>query len=113
MKALKAMGAAVDYASQRVTFPQKMVEDFVNILKKKDQNGHREFAVPSLAHLETQIAQFFYDYARQKASVRLDTPGEFSALCDCIAIECARPSEREYVFPTTTGKSYEFVRQSL
>lgn len=49
----------------------------------------------------------------KKASVRIDTPGEFVVLCDGVALECARPSEREYTFPTTAGKSYEFVRQLL
>jgi len=49
----------------------------------------------------------------KKAFVRIDTPGEFLVLCDGVALECGRPSEREYTFSTTAGKSYEFVRQSF
>ncbi len=45
------------------------------------------------------------------AHVRIHTPGEFLVRCDGVVVECARPAEREYVFPTTAGKSYEFVRQ--
>ena len=43
--------------------------------------------------------------------VRLDTPGDFAVRCDGVALECSRSAEGEYVFPTTVGKSYEFVRQ--
>ncbi len=45
------------------------------------------------------------------ANVRIDTPGDFLVLCDGVAIEFARPAEREYTFPTNAGKSYEFFRQ--
>jgi len=43
--------------------------------------------------------------------VRIDTPGEFSVHCDGVAVKYSRSPKQKYVFPTTAGKSYEFVRQ--
>jgi len=45
------------------------------------------------------------------AHVYIHTPGEFLVYCDGVAVECARPAEQVYTFPTTAGKLYEFVRQ--
>jgi hypothetical protein len=57
-------------SSQRATFPQKMVEEFVGVLKKEapkeEDSGHRRFIAPTLPHLGTQVAQFFYDYERDE-----------------------------------------------
>ena len=50
--AMENMGAKVDYASQVATFPRKMVEEFINRLRKEspetEDNGHRKFRTPSL-----------------------------------------------------------------
>jgi len=45
------------------------------------------------------------------ARVRIDTPGDFLVRCDNIEVECEHPGKQEYVFNTTAGKSYEFVRR--
>jgi trimethylamine:corrinoid methyltransferase-like protein len=70
LKALESAGAKVDYASQRATFPKRMVEEFVDVLRKEaskeGQSGHRKFISPTLPHLGTQVAQFFYDYEKDE-----------------------------------------------
>ena len=65
LRALEAAGAKVDYSSQMVIFPRKMVEEFVDVLRKEtakeEQNGHRKFKAPPLPSMGRQLAQFYYD----------------------------------------------------
>jgi len=70
LSALEVTGAKVDYSSQRANFPRKMVEEFIDNLRKEaleaGENENLKFVSPALPHLGTQIAQFFYDYEKNE-----------------------------------------------
>lgn len=70
LRAMENMGARVDYAQKLAIFPRRMVEEFINRLRKEtkdtEDNGHRKFKIPSLPSLGTQVAQFFYDYENKE-----------------------------------------------
>lgn len=68
LRAIEARGARVDYAAEHAFFPRRMVEEFVEDLRKnasaEAESGHRRFSAPGLPGVGIQIAQFYYDYAR-------------------------------------------------
>ena len=73
LRALAAAGARADSASQRVTFPKKMQEGFVEQLRKEnartETSPQRKFSAPGLPGMGTQVAQFYYDFpAKQRRS---------------------------------------------
>jgi len=80
LRALNAMGAKVDFAAQRVTFPKRVQLDFVEQLRKDVGRAHlhaerpwiededddededdRAFGSIGMPDLETQVAQFVLD----------------------------------------------------
>ena len=66
LRALKAMGAKVDLRAERVTFPKKMQQTFVEQIRKeqskRDTNAPPKFTPPGLPGLGTQVAQFYHDF---------------------------------------------------
>ena len=72
LKALDANGADVDYSRQVATFPEQMVCEFLDGVRKEasqaqsDDDGHRPFKAPGEAVLFHQLAQYFYDCEREE-----------------------------------------------
>jgi len=79
LQALARSGARVDFASQRVTFPRKIQEEWVGEFRKeraghvgteaerpwrRDAGSAWAFPTLGLPDLETQVAQFVHDWAK-------------------------------------------------
>ena len=66
LRALEAMGAKPDYRTERVTFPKKMQQAFVDQVRKERArpvpNAPPKFSPPGLPGLGTQVAQFYHDF---------------------------------------------------
>ena len=64
LSALSRAGARVDFAAERVAFPQRMSSDLLDQIRGEPRGESEDtaFAAPALPHLGTQIAQFVYDY---------------------------------------------------
>ena len=71
LQAIQTIGARVDYATERATFPRALVEEFVVGLRRETVsdtvNPFPHFAAPGLGGFGTQIAQFYYDDESQEA----------------------------------------------
>ena len=68
-RALEGIGAKVDHTAERVTFPRKLVGEFVEGLREEyagRSEGQPRFASPGLPDLGTQVAQFYYDYEKSE-----------------------------------------------
>lgn len=66
MTALDAAGARVDYDAERVRFPARRVQEFVDGIRRvgaADAERSPAFTPPSPPGFGTQVAQVYYDYA--------------------------------------------------
>jgi trimethylamine--corrinoid protein Co-methyltransferase len=63
-RALEAAGARVDYATERVKLPRKIVADFVDALREENA-GHDDWGddlvTPGLGSVDALISQFYFD----------------------------------------------------
>ncbi len=71
LQALDAAGAKVDYASERVHFPQAMASEYVQSFRQAGDTDtaarHPDrFVAPELPDLGTQVAPLFFDYEKQE-----------------------------------------------
>ncbi|HGJ64767.1 TPA: hypothetical protein ENS27_05175, partial [bacterium] len=70
LKALEKNGAIVDYVKETATFPKKMVRELIEQIRKENQTNEisksKSLGNPPLARLETQVAQFIYDYGNDQ-----------------------------------------------
>jgi trimethylamine--corrinoid protein Co-methyltransferase len=70
LKALEEAGARVDYSNETVFFTKRMCAELLEQIKKENQssvdNAAKKFEKPSLPGLETQVAQFVYDYGNKQ-----------------------------------------------
>jgi len=70
LHSLESIGARVDRENQIATFPRRLVEEFVEKLRKEAENGDEEdnvgFQPIPLPTLELQVAQFYYDYGKDE-----------------------------------------------
>ena len=68
LQALDKSGAKVDYAHETATFPRQMVAELLTQIRKESQDtgagANRRFGKPALPHMNTQVAQFLYDYEK-------------------------------------------------
>ncbi|HOM80291.1 MAG TPA: trimethylamine methyltransferase family protein [Armatimonadota bacterium] len=65
-RALREWGAEVDFAAQRVRFPRRQVEAFIEQLRREEAGRQPEwgthFPPPSLPGIGTQVAQITHDF---------------------------------------------------
>lgn len=69
LKALDLKGARVDYVQGTCKFPRRMQEEFFEKIRNGESKDHRvvqKFHPPPLPQLETQVAQFIYDYRKNE-----------------------------------------------
>ncbi|MGQ9515140.1 MAG: trimethylamine methyltransferase family protein [Thermoproteota archaeon] len=69
LNALDAKGARVDYSKGTCVFPRKMQEECLERIRReesKKREHNMKFNYPSLPQLETQVAQFIYDYQKKE-----------------------------------------------
>jgi len=70
LKALEQNGAKVDYVKETATFPKKMVDEFIEQIRRENQTSEsdkpKNFGKPPLADIGTQVAQFVYDYGNDQ-----------------------------------------------
>jgi trimethylamine--corrinoid protein Co-methyltransferase len=69
LEAVDKAGARVDHSRETATFPRHMTEAFVEQVKEESPSVtdvEPEFGQPSLAIIETQVAQFFYDCEKKE-----------------------------------------------
>ncbi|MGD0114137.1 MAG: trimethylamine methyltransferase family protein, partial [Armatimonadota bacterium] len=71
LRALEAAGARVDYAAEVARFPKSVQRAFVEAVRHEragavSTDSHVPYRAPSLPSLETQVAQFVYDYDAQE-----------------------------------------------
>lgn len=79
LSVLEQHGAVVDHAEQRVRFPRKMVESFVEQFRREAQPvAPPSFATPPLPMVETQVAQLYLDYPSGES--RSGNTRDFTAL---------------------------------
>ena len=66
LDALKKTGATVDSATQIAKFPRPMVRKFIDGIRREHSSGSAPqattFRDPGMPHIETQVAQYLYDY---------------------------------------------------
>ncbi len=66
LDALKKTGATVDSATQIAKFPRPMVRKFIDGIRQEHSSGSAPqattFRDPGMPHIETQVAQYLYDY---------------------------------------------------
>jgi trimethylamine:corrinoid methyltransferase-like protein len=71
LRALEAVGAKVDYGAETARFPRKLQAEFVESARRerreaKARGREARFEGAPLANLETQVAQFVYDFDREE-----------------------------------------------
>ncbi len=67
LRALARWGAKVDFSAESARFPKSLSREFVESLRRQTaevSEAPSRFTAPALARLETQVAQFIYDYRK-------------------------------------------------
>lgn len=70
LQALEQKGAKVDYVKETANFPKEMVVELIDQIRKEnpiiETPQAKRFEKPPLPALETQVAQFVYDYGKDQ-----------------------------------------------